>query len=61
MVMELKLSVIDMPTEQDMLNELEKLKVALAGRRFTPQLQSYVLDEITNALMKKVSIKAELV
>lgn len=61
MAMALKVSVVELPTEQDMLEEFEKLKAALVGRRFTPQLQAYVLDEITNALMKKVAIKAELV
>ncbi|UTJ46598.1 hypothetical protein NLZ15_17390 [Atlantibacter subterranea] len=59
--MELKVTVVGLPTEQDMLDEFEKLKTALAGRRLTPQLQAYVLDEITNALMKKVSITTELV
>ena len=60
MAMALKLSVIDMPTELDMMDEFEKLKAALAGRLFTPQLQAYVIDEITSALMEKVSLKAEL-
>lgn len=61
MARDLKVTVVDLPTEQDVCDEFEKLKTALAGRRFTPQLQAYVLDEITNALMKKVSIEAEIV
>jgi hypothetical protein len=59
--MELKVTVVGLPTEQDMLDEFERLKTALAGRRLTPQLQAYILDELTNALMKKVSIETELV
>ncbi|TDX14847.1 hypothetical protein EDF88_4174 [Buttiauxella sp. BIGb0552] len=42
------------------MDEFEKLRAALAGRLFTPQLQAYVIDEITSALMEKVSLKAEL-
>ena len=61
MAMELKIKVVGLPTEQDMLDEFERLKTALAGRRFTPQLAAYIHDEVVNALMKKVDIVTELV
>ncbi len=48
--------ITHLPTEEDVREEFTKLKSALAGRRLTPALQSYIFDELLHVLTKKIEI-----
>lgn len=50
--------ITHLPTEEDVREEFEKLKILLAGRRLTSALQAYVFDELVHLLTKKIEIKS---
>lgn len=50
--------IIHLPTEEDVIEEFEKLKSLLAGRRMKAELQSYIFSELIYAICKKVEVSS---
>ena len=50
--------ITHLPTEEDVVEAFDNLKVLISGRRSTPELQSYIFSELVHAICKKVEISS---